>query len=174
VEPDADTGPDLNEGHEILSLSHGVRVVVVLRHVLLADIFILGCHHLTIQYVSTGILFFVLQFNNFSFFLAVYGSYLVFQLQTHSSLYNGKDIPKSTTYPKKVPKEKKSRDGIFSSSAAHTVSDSVSAPSTGHDNTDEEAAREVDQVEEVPELSFVATVVLLVTVTGVRKTLFLC
>jgi len=125
VAPDSVTSPDLNEGKEILSLSHGVAIIL----------------------------------------LFIYGSYLVFQLQTHASLYSGKDIPKSTTYPKKIPKEKKSKEGM--TSVAHTVSDSVSAPSSGHDNVDEEAALEIVQKEEVPELSFVVTCVLLVTVTAI-------
>jgi Ca2+:H+ antiporter len=93
----------------------------------------------------------------------VYGSYLVFQLQTHTSLYEGKDIPESTRYPDKHPKEKKSKEAM-TSSAAHTTTDAS--------RNDEEAAHSDEEAEEIPQLSIPVTVVLLVVVTAVRAHIF--
>jgi len=92
--------------------------------------------------------------------LFIYGSYLFFQLQTHTFLYSGKDIPKSTSYAKKAPKEKKSKEKM-----SHAGSETVSAPSSG--GHDEEAAHEPEEEEEeTPQLSLPMTAILLCVVTA--------
>jgi Ca2+:H+ antiporter len=92
---------------------------------------------------------------------------LFFQLQTHSSLYSGKDIQKSTRYAKKEPKEKKSKEKM-----PHSGSETISAPSSsGHD---EEAAHEhEEEEEETPQLSIPMTGILLCVVTAVSTVTFL-
>jgi hypothetical protein len=92
---------------------------------------------------------------------------LIFQLHTHTSLYDGKDIRESIYYPNIHPKQKKSK-AAMTSSAAHTTAHTYLSQ-----GNDEEAGCEEEEAEEKPQLSFPVTVVLLVIVAAVRAHVFL-
>jgi Ca2+:H+ antiporter len=83
--------------------------------------------------------------------LFIYICYLFFQLQTHSSLYDGKDIPQSVTYH--TQKEK------------HGTSTQTDGETSRQAHSDEEAAREQEEYDEIPQMSLLMTIVSLVIIT---------
>jgi Ca2+:H+ antiporter len=97
----------------------------------------------------------------------VYGSYLVFQLSTHASLYDERDIPKSTYYPKKVRERQSSRDMMSSFATQIAITSPEPGNTLEHGNTDEEAVHE-EEVEE-PQMNLPMTLVALVIITVACK-----